>query len=179
MIDYFIIENMQWGSLIKHSDVKYGVNELYYAVVPLYNRMQLAYREVYDRMVLWLKANVMKWEKVNVCRIYITSANSLRYRAVSSSTMPQVLKDVIQTLSLPKFVWCIDLAGIENYKKGLTTGRIIIDTTSATWEKEPWIMRHDMEKVQYKDYDEDPNYVYTKKIAIAPYKMYENNLKHI
>ena len=34
-------------------------------------------------------------------------------------------------------------------------------------------------KVQYKDYDEDPNYVYTKKIAIAPYKMYENNLKHI
>lgn len=176
---YFPYREVPMGLPNKHSDVKYGVNELYYAVVPLYNRMQLAYREVYERMVLWLKANVMKWEKVNVCRIYITSANSLRYRAVSSSTMPQVLKDVIQTLSLPKFVWCIDLAGIENYKKGLTTGRIIIDTTSATWEKEPWIMRHDMEKVQYKDYDEDPNYVYTKKIAIAPYKMYENNLKHI
>lgn len=31
--------------------------------------------------------------------------------------MPQILKDIIQTLSLPKFVWCIDLAGIENYKK--------------------------------------------------------------
>lgn len=163
----------------KYSDVQYGMNELYYAVVPLYNRMQLAYREVYDRMITWLKAKVMKWEKVNICRIYITSANSLRNKALISDTMPQILKDIILTLSLPKFVWCIDLAGIENYKKGLTTGRIIIDTTSATWEAEPWIMRHDLEKIEYKDYDDDPSYVYTKKAPITPYKMYENNLKHI
>lgn len=176
---YFPYREVPIGLPNKYSDVKYGVNELYYAVVPLYNRMQLAYREVYDRMVMWLKAGKMKWERINICRIYITSANSLRHKAVSSSTMPQVLKDVIQTLSLPKFVWCIDLADVENYKNGLTTGRIIVDTTSATWEKEPWIMRHDMEKVQYKDYDKNPDYIYTKKVSIAPYKIYENNLKHI
>lgn len=176
---YFPYREVPGGLPNKNSDVKYGMNELYYAVVPLYNRMQLAYREVYDRMITWLKARVMKWEKVNVCRIYITSANSLRSKALNSETMPEILKDIILTLSLPKFVWCIDLAGIENYKKGLTTGRIIVDTTSATWDAEPWIMRHDMEKVEYKDYDDDPKYVYTVRTSITPYEMYKNNLKKI
>lgn len=91
--------------------------------------------------------------------------------------MSQNLKDIITTLSLPKFVWCIDLAGIENYKKHLTSGRIIIDTTSATWEAEPWIMRHDLEKIEYKDYDDNPEYVYTLREKIQPYEMYENNLR--
>ena len=163
----------------KNSDVEYGINELYYAAIPLYNRMQLAYREVYNRMISWLKAKIMNWEKINICRIYITSANSLRNKTFMSTTMPSTLKDIILTLSLPKFVWCIDLAGIENYKKGLTSGRIIIDTTSATWEPEPWIMRHDMEKIQYKDYDDDSDYIYEVKIQMTPYKLYENNLTHI
>lgn len=176
---YFPYREMPMELPDKHSGVKYGINELYYAVVPLYNRMQLSYRDVYDRMVTWLKDEEMEWEKINVCRIYITSANSLRQKAITSDTMPQILKDIIQTLSLPKFVWCIDLAGIENYKQGLTSGRIIVDTTSATLEKEPWIMRHDMYKVQYKDYDEDPSFVISKKENLKPYKIYENNLKHI
>ena len=176
---FFPYREVPVGLPNKNSDVKYGMNELYYAVVPLYNRMQLAYREVYARMVSWLKAKVMQWEKVNICRIYITSANSLRQKTLASSTMQSDLKDIILTLSLPRFVWCIDLAGIENYKKGLTSGRIIVDTTSATWDKEPWIMRHDMKKIQYKDYDKNPEYVYTKKATIQPYKMYENNLIHI
>lgn len=176
---YFPYREMSKGLPDKYSDLEYGINELYYAVVPLYNRMQLSYRDVYDRMVVWLKDEEMKWEKINVCRIYITSANSLRKKAIMSDTMPQILKDIIQTLSLPKFVWCIDLAGIENYKKGLTSGRIIVDTTSATLEQEPWIMRHDMYKVQYKDYDEDPNFVISKEEDLKPYNIYENNLIHI
>lgn len=163
----------------KENEVDYGMNELRYALIPLYNRMQLTYRDVYARMISWLGAKEMNWEEINVSRIYITSANSLRQRAMESSTMPQILKDIIQTLSLPKFVWCIDLAGIENYKKGLTSGRIIVDTTGATLEKEPWIMRHDMNEVQYKDYDEDPEVVISKKGCINPYQIYENNLKHI
>lgn len=174
---YFPYREVPIGLPDKNSDVKYGFNEFYYAVVPLYSRMQLAYREVYDRMIMWLKAKVMNWEKVNICRIYITSANSLKKNALESKSMSQNLKDIITTLSLPKFVWCIDLAGIENYKKHLTSGRIIIDTTSATWEAEPWIMRHDLEKIEYKDYDDNPEYVYTLREKIQPYEMYENNLR--
>ncbi len=162
----------------KDSDVQYGINELSYVVIPLYSRMQLTYREIYNRMVSWIKAKVMQWETCNVYRIYITSANSLRKRAFDSTTMPQELKDVILTASLPKFVWCIDLAGIENYKQGKTSGRIIIDTTSATLDSEPWIIRHDMQAIQYKDYDKNTKNIYEVKIAMKPYEVYENNLLH-
>lgn len=176
---FFPYSEVPVGLPDKKSDVDYGINQLCYTVVPLYNRMQLTYREVYRRMIVWLKAKVMKWEKLCISRIYITSSNSLKRNAMQSTTMPDDLKDVIISLPLPKFVWCIDLAGIENYKKMLTSGRIIIDTTSATWESEPWIMRHDMEKIQYKDYSEDSEHIYTKKVKMNPYHIYENNLIHI
>ena len=32
---------------------------------------------------------------------------------------------------------------------------------------------------ELKQFDEDPNYIYTKKVSIASYEMYENNLRHI
>lgn len=160
-------------------DYEYGMNELLYAVIPLYNRMQLTYGDVYNRMLAWLEGQVMEWEDFSVYRIYITSSNSLKQNAMESSTMPRVLKDIILGLSLPRFVWCIDLAGMENYKNQLTTGRIIIDTTAATWEREPWILRHDMNEIQYKDYDTDTEHIYTVSESLQPYTIYENNLTHV
>ena len=50
---YFPYREMSKELPDKYSDLEYGINELYYAVVPLYNRMQLSYRDVYDRMVVW------------------------------------------------------------------------------------------------------------------------------
>lgn len=161
----------------KESDVKYGLNQLDHAIVPLYDRMQLNYSEVYARTVAWLQTKELKLEDLNICRLYITSANSLRRNAMASSTMQQELKNVILTLSLPKFVWCVDFAGIENYKSQLTSGRIIIDATSASKDTTAWIMRHDLEKIEYKDYDDNPEYVYTIKTEIRPYRLYENNLQ--
>ena len=163
----------------KDSQVEYGLNQLYYAVVPLYNRMQLTYSDVYSRLITWTTLKIMNWEETKESRIYITSSNSLKKKTFESDSIPDELKEIILTLSMPKFVWCIDLAGIDNYKKKLTSGRIIIDTTSGTWEPEPWIMRHDMEEVQYRDFDENPQKIVIKKMDITPYKMYENNLKRI
>lgn len=176
---YFPYMEVPVGLPNKESDVEYGINELYYAVVPLYNQMQLVYSEVYARMLTWIKARVMNWEEINVCRIYIASSNSLKHNAAESETMTQELKDTIINLSLPKFVWCIDLAGIENYKNHLTSGKIMIDATSATWEAEPWILRHDLERIEYRDYDNDPNIVYSVKVKMNPYRMYTNNLAQI
>ncbi len=162
-----------------NSDVRYGMSQFRYAVIPLYEKMQLTYSEVYDRMVQWLKLKAMNWEERNVCRIYLTSSNSLKRLAAKSDTMSEDLKELILRLSFPKFVWCIDLAGIENYKNHMTSGRIIIDATSATHDSEPWILRHDMAKIEYKDYDESADYKYTIKTNIKPYKIYENNLKEL
>ena len=166
-----------------NSDVTYGFSELEYCVVPLYRRMQLVYGEVYARFVAWRKEEVMNWEDLCVCRIYITSANSLKEEALNSRDMNDVLKDVIINLTLPKFVWCIDLAGIDNYKKGLTSGRIIVDTTAATKEEEPWILRHDSNRIEYVDIEnddmQDKSVFSTVACNITPYRIYENNLTKV
>lgn len=166
-----------WGD--SESNVEYGSAELKYCVVPLYARMQLVYNEVYARFRTWMIEKAMRWETPCISRIYITSANSLKSEALMSTDMNEYLVDVILKLSLPKFVWCIDLANFEEYKKGLTSGRIIIDTTAPTIDEEPWILRHDKNEINYIDVDKE---VYSSrkyesiKTKIVPYKMYRHNL---
>lgn len=179
----FAYRKMPLGLPMKDSDVPYGFSELAYCVVPLYGRMQLVYGEVYARFRTWRKEKVMDWEALCVCRIYITSANSLKREAVASDDMNDVLKDIIVNLTLPKFVWCIDLAGIENYANKMTSGRIIIDTTAATRESEPWILRHDGSRIEYIDIEtagmEEPFSFFEVQCDIKPYHIYGNNLTQI
>jgi hypothetical protein len=175
----FPYKRMKIGWADEESDVKYGFAELKYCVVPLYNRMQLVYNEVYARFKTWMLEHVMDWETPCVSRIYITSANSLKQKALEANDMNEQLVEVILNLSLPRFVWCIDLANFNEYKEGLTSGRIIIDTTAPTLDEEPWILRHDKNRIEYIDIDE--NILSSKecssiKTTIQPYKMYQNNL---
>ncbi len=171
----------------KDSDVNYGGGELKYCAVPLYSRMQLVYNEVYSRFQTMMKENVLDWERPCVSRIYITSSNSLKSEALKSEDMNPVLKDIIINLTLPKFIWCIDLAGFDNYKKGLTSGRIIIDTTAATLDDNPWILRHDANQIEYVDIEKETRGIYLTsgilydcvECNIEPYKIYKNNLRDI
>lgn len=175
----FPYKKMKLGWADSQSDVEYGAAELKYCVVPLYTRMQLVYNEVYARFETWMKERVMDWETPCVSRIYITSANSLKSEALKAIDMNEQLVETILNLSLPKFVWCIDLANFEEYKKGLTSGRIIIDTTAPTLDEEPWILRHDKNGMEYIDID---NHILGSskcqyiKTSIAPYRMYQHNL---
>lgn len=175
----FPYKKMKIGWADSESAVKYGFGELKYCVVPLYARMQLVYNEVYARFKTWMREKVMDWETPCVSRIYITSANSLKSEALKATDMNEQLVKVILNLSLPKFVWCIDLANFEEYKMGLTSGRIIIDTTAPTLEEEPWILRHDKNEIEYIDFDNPISYsnkCASIKTNITPYKMYRHNL---
>ena len=159
------------------SDVDYNLFEIKFAVIPLYEKMQLVYNEVYERYVSLVESETMNWEDVKVTRIYMTSANSLKRETESNEQMCQELKTIILRLNMPKFVWCIDIAGIENYTNNLTSGRVIIDSTCSTYEKEPWILMHDGKQIRYYDEDENANYVV--ECDIQPYKIYTNNLVRV
>mgnify|MGYP000506051539 CR=1 FL=1 len=67
--------------------------------------------------------------------------------------------------------------GIDNYKNNLASGRVIIDSTCSTYEKEPWILMHDSSQIKY--YDEDTNDNYIVECDIQPYRIYMNNLERI
>lgn len=160
-----------------NSDVNYNLYEIKFAVIPLYEKMQLVYNEVYERYVSLVESNTMEWENIKVSRIYMTSTNSLKRETGNNEEMSEQLKTIILRLNMPKFVWCIDIAGIDNYKKNLTSGRIIIDSTCSTYEKEPWLLMHDGHEIRY--YDEDSNANFVVECEIQPYKIYTNNLKKV
>lgn len=172
--------NIGWAN--SDSGTEYGSAELQYCVVPLYARMQLVYNEVNAKFMSWMRERVMDWERPCVSRIYITSANSLKSEALNSEDMNEELVDLIINLSLPRFVWCIDLASFDEYKKELTSGRIIIDTTAPTLDEQPWILRHDRNKIEYRDVDKDMykadiTHCETIMTNITPYKLYQHNLE--
>lgn len=77
----------------------------------------------------------------------------------------------------------IDLAGIDNFKAKLTSGRIIVDTTASTLESEPWLLRHDGNRIEFIDIesgdDATSNNFSMIETKISPYNIYTNNLKEI
>ena len=130
-------------------------------------------------MIKWVKNGELNLGPKPVCRIYLTSSNSLKQRAFENKSMNGLLKEILLTLPMPKFVWCIDFADPESYKKELTTCRIIVDSTSATLEEEPWIFRHDSNTIQYKDCSDICQEYRQIEEVVAPYDTYKNNLNVI
>lgn len=162
----------------KESEVPYCATHVQYYVVPLYDKVQLEYRFVKTRLNDWLQHDIMNWQDKSIYRIYITSSKSLKEKALDDETMDSDLKEIILSLSMPKFVWCVDFSTLKEYKNQKCSGRIIIDSTSENYYSEPWIFRHDDSEIEYKDYDENAFTIIKKaRKNNNPYKMYKNNLK--
>ncbi|MBQ4524190.1 MAG: hypothetical protein IJA10_14775 [Lachnospiraceae bacterium] len=160
------------------SDVKYSMYEITYAVVPLYSRMQLEYHEVYQRFLALLKYGDMKWKGKQITRIYLTSSDSLKSYIKKTSDILPDLKNIIVRMNMSKFVWCIDLSEIDEYKEGKVSGKIIIDATAGSKETEPWILMHNKEQIRYYDVYKD-SYMEIEDVRIQPYTQYIHNLKPI
>ncbi|WP_310605151.1 hypothetical protein [Anaerosporobacter sp.] len=175
--NYFAYRKVSKDLPTSSSDVDYNLYEIKFAVIPLYEKMQLVYNEVYERYTALVESDTMDWEEIKVSRIYMTSTNSLKREAGNNDMMCDELKIIISRLNMSKFVWCIDIAGIDNYKRNLTSGRIIIDSTCSTYEKEPWLLMHDGHQIKY--YDEDENQNYVVECEVQPYTIYMNNLKKV
>ena len=167
---YFPYMEVPKGLPTSDDDVEYGMTQMEYAVIPLYRRMMLTYKDVYARMCAWVKSKELNFGELPVCRIYLTSSNSLKNKAMFNSTMPKKIRDIILSLSMPKFVWCIDFAEVDLYKNNKTSSRIIVDATASTNDQEPWILMHDSSTMFFKDYDYDDS---NKIIAV------EGNFNHI
>ena len=159
----------------QNSLASYNIEDIDYAIVPLYDRMQIEYGVVKTRITDYINTGNLDYISDKVVRIYITSSNSLKKKTLKSDTMNNELKNIIIHLNMPKFVWCVDISSIDEYKNSLNSGRIIIDTTACTFENEPWLLIHNNSDITYKD---DGNWM-KKSISIDPYKMYENNLREV
>ncbi len=150
------------------------IEDIDYLIIPLYDRMQYSYLSVKDAVEKYLdNENILENDRSYIIRPYITSANSLKehsYRIFDDNS----LWDEIPRISMPRFVWCIDISSVEEYNKGNTDIQMVIDTTCCNMELQPWIYVLTQDK--FKRYD---NYLWEEAlINNKPFEMY-NNLKRV
>lgn len=152
---------------------KYIIDSIKCFVIPLYEKMQVTYNEVYNKIMnLLVTDNLPDLPPVKILRLFITSSNSFKRETGKRKIEPN-LKRIILKLEMPKFIWVAEVSGIEEYKKKLVNGCILVDATSSTEEDEPWIMFHDSKTVKYFN----GKRFLAGKFEIKPYSIYINNLE--
>lgn len=156
---------------------KYDLEDIDYVIVPLYDRMMLGYWSVHKSVENLINSNSYDFNAQNVVRIYITSSNSLKNKSKTNNLMDDSLKNIISTIALPKFVWCADIATKDEYKNGLISCRIIIDSTAGTYEENPWLLIQDKNKIVYRDREQYYNYIHQNNFNA--YSIYKNNLEEV
>ena len=161
---------------ISDNKIDYALNEINYLIVPYCQKVLLGFNEIYEKFMEIARRKSMKWDGTRICRIYLTSANSFKEKAAKNTLMNEELKKRILLMDMPRFIWCIDLATVEESKLGLISGRVIADSTAGTQDENPWLLMHDAFSINAVEYDRKLRHIPCK---IKPYFLYENNLQNI
>lgn len=154
-------------------DPKYIVDDIRSFIIPLYEKMQITYNEVYNIVM-----NLLVSKKLNnlptpkILRFFITSSNAFK-RSLKERGVETELRRILLRVNMPKFIWCAEIASYENYKKGLVDGCVVIDATESSEEDAPFLAMHDNAQVFYYN----GSRLLQNEFEIPPYKLYINNLK--
>lgn len=169
------MEGTSTDNLMSYTTPNYTIDAFDYFIIPLYEKMHLTYNEVYNRVINLLESGVLKnLPSPLVLRIFITSSNSYKEKVNNYNNMHIYIKKNILELNMPKFIWCVELSGIDNYYNNLVDGTIIIDATSSSKDDEPWIFMHDKKSIKYYNGN---RLVRGNLDNVSPYCQYTNNLE--
>ena len=93
------------------------IEDIDFLVIPLYDRMQYSYLSVKDAIEKYIKhENILNNDTRYIIRPYITSANSLKEHAFKTFNSNE-LWDQIPRISMPRFVWCVDIPTADEFKQ--------------------------------------------------------------
>lgn len=157
-------------------NIDYALKEINYLIVPFCQKVLLGFNEVYEKFMEMVSKKIMKLNGIQICRIYLTGSNAFKEKAKKNQLMNPILRERILLMDMPRFIWCIDLATIEESKKGLMSARVIVDSTVGTQDDNPWLMIQDMGAINIVEYGRSLSRVLC---DIQPYYIYENNLQNI
>lgn len=158
-----------------NKDKGYCIEDLDFAIVPLYNRIHLEYAVLYERVKSYLQNDFSDKYTDAVIRIYLTSASSLKRKIAEMEEMQLTLKDIILRLEMPKFIWCVDISSKEEYKIEKVSSKLIIDSTACAGDLTPWLLVQKKDEILYREGE-----VWNKIVEkVEPYSIYQNNLKEM
>lgn len=171
--NYFSYKGIDPYIPISDKEIDYALSEINYIIVPYCEKVLLGFNEIYEKFMEIVRRKVMEWEGLRICRIYLTSANSFKEKATINESMNENLKKIICLMDMPRFIWCIDLATLQESKDNKISGRLIADSTVGTQAENPWLLMHNSEKLSIIG---ENGKLHEGNITIAPYTAYENNL---
>jgi len=143
-------------------------------VVPLYPRIYLEPVEAYS-LALRIIENVMAppgdMDQI-VTRFFLTSSRSYKSWVLRSTVLQLELKEVLLTISMPKFIWVTEISNSELFMKCRAQGMVIIDATGDASSNSLLFFAYKGSMYL------QVNGVYKElKIGFSDFSCYENNLK--
>lgn len=187
MIDRFIInddnslpyESLYFEGNEKGNNGPHVLDDVDGFVVPLYEKMYLNAENVlklYGNIFQLLTIPIDK--RKFIVRVFMTSSRSYKKKIRLSKKIDATLLQAQLELPLPKFIWIIEIASPENYGRNRADYRWIVDATANQYERYPFILIHDSDKMLI--YDRSLKGQIFKvffKSPVQAYEMYENNLR--
>ena len=160
------------------TEVKYTLRALDYAVVPLYPRIQLVYNDVKIAFLALSETGIYNWEGPVFTRIFLTSASTYReYASRNKESLGKELENIIAHLEMPKFIWVIEATSRESLYRHEVNGIVILDSTSATINKSPFLLVTEKRKIRYNDDGQAKACDFSKDFLAAP--RFELNLQEV
>ena len=162
------------------SDDSYRLSDVDGFAVPLYEKMYLSADNILKIYPNWASGNLVKLEKAPtyVSRVFMTSSRSYKRSLTISQDMDPLLRKAQIDLPMPKFIWIIELSEPLLYDQKRVNYRWVVDATANPYEKFPFLLIHDSEKMIIYDRtyrDKIYEVKFTKRLS--PFAIFENNLR--
>lgn len=156
----------------------YTMRAINYAVIPLYPRIQLVYNDVRISFLALWKTGIYDWSEKIVARIFLTSANTYReYVNQNSAAFGRDLKNIVVHLEMPKFIWVVEVSSPEASKANLVNAIVLVDSTSATINKNPFLLITEKNQIRYVDAEKSVAYSCSSDLLSIP--KFTNNLQEV
>jgi len=148
--------------------------------VPLYEKMYLSADNVLKIYPKWNSKNLVQLEEIPtyVARVFMTSSRAYKRKLALFREIDPLLRKAQLELPMPKFIWIVELAEPLLYDRRHVNYRWVVDATANPYEKFPFLLIHDSEKMIIYDRTYRDK-IYEVKFAsrLAPFAIFENNLR--
>jgi hypothetical protein len=134
-------------------DKPYGVQDVDAFIVPLPEKVYYSAEAVDEISGLLASGNVLGFDHSGIAppvnRYLLTSASALRASVndLRSQFDPDLIQ-VIMELSLPQFVWIVEISSVDQWKAGQVATRVVIDATASPYEDDPVFLMYDLTRAQ-------------------------------
>jgi hypothetical protein len=145
----------------------YGIQDINAFIVPLPEKVYYSAEAVDNISGLLASGNMLGFDHSGlappVIRYFLTTASALRasVNELRSQLDPDLVQAVME-LSLPQFVWIVEISSVQQWKNGQVSTRVVIDATASPYEDDPIFLMHDLVRAYVSDRGGDHSHIVIK-----------------